>query len=91
VTAPGRARAQLARAAAALAIEVWRRAAAREAVTARALTGAVATGDPREAELHAIIHADACARQRGAHAAAVIWCATAGLPLPARPSRPATP
>ena len=91
MTAPGRARAQLARAAAGLAVEVWRRACAREALTARALTGAVATGDPREAELHAIIHADACARERGAYAAAVTWCTTAGLPLPDRPPRAATP
>jgi hypothetical protein len=91
VSASGQARAQLARAAAGLAVEVWQRACAREALTARALAGALATGDPREAELHAIIHADACARQRTAYAAAVTWCTTAGLPLPARPPRPATP
>ena len=91
MSGPSQPRAQLARAAAGLAIEVWQRACAREALTARSLTGAVATGDPREAELHAIIHADACGRQRYAYAAVVTWCAAAGLPPLARPPRPATP
>jgi hypothetical protein len=91
VSRSSQSRGQLTRAAAGLAIEVWHRACAREALTARSLTGALATGDQSEAELHAIIHADACARQRSAHAVALTWCTTAGLPLPARPSRPATP